>query len=182
MSTALSRPVRSRRLFLAMCPDAAVRDQIDAQVRRWSWCPGSVLYAREDWHITLHFLGAVPGDRIPAIEAGADLAMTPFQWALDQPHLWPGGVAVLCPSKTPPPLRSLHERLGFLLLDLNQAVDPRPYRPHLTLARHAGSARPPDRFEPVVWSVHSYALVASTGHTHPRYEILRHYGRRAPTD
>lgn len=173
---------RTRRLFLALWPDDAVRNQIDAQVRRWSWCPGSTLYAVEDWHVTLHFLGDVPANQVATIEAGADLPLKPFQWVLDQPLHWAGGLAVLCPPDIPPPLLALHERLGSVLQGLNQVVDPRPYRPHLTLARHAGSAMPPAKLEPIVWPVHSFALVTSTGHTHPRYEILRRYERHSPVD
>lgn len=135
-----------------------------------------MLYAASDWHATLHFLGHVPADHVGSIAAGACLPFEPFEWALDRWRLWAGGTVVLYPSFVPPSLLALHERLGVLLRDLGLAVDRRPYQPHLTLARHADTAVPPKGFVPIEWSVLRFALLASTGHVHPRYEVLCHCG------
>ena len=162
------------RVFLALMPSVSVRKQVDAQVRRWSWCPGSTLYAASDWHVTLHFLGDVPTHLIGLIAAGACLPFEPFRCVLDRWQHWPGGLVVMYPSSIPPALLALHERLGGLLRGMGQPVDARPYQPHLTLARHAGTAVPPTDFEPIHWPVHGFALVASTGKNQPRYEVVSH--------
>ena len=171
-----STPPRTTRLFLALMPNASVRQQIDALVRRCSWCPGSQLYAAADWHVTLHFLGDVPSEQVGVIAAGVCLPAVSFQWALDRSQRWPKGLVVLSPSVVPPPLMALHEQLGDQLRALGQRVDARPYRPHLTLARRAETAEPVGDFAPVDWPVLGFALVNSTGLTQRRYEVLRHWG------
>lgn len=176
-----SAPTHAR-LFLAMQPQATVRQAIDALVRRWSWCPGSAIYAASDWHATLHFLGHVSAEQVGPIAAGACLPFEPFEWTLDRWRLWPGGVVVLYPSFVPPSLLALHERLGALLGDMGLPVERRPYQPHLTLARHANTAAPPDGIAPIAWPVHRFALLAATGHLHPRYEVLCHCGPAPAVD
>jgi 2'-5' RNA ligase len=69
----------------------------------------------------------------------------------------------------------LHEELGRRLRQLGLPVDERAYRPHLTLARHAGRALPP---APPAWGwrVRGYVLMESTGDPQARYRVLQHYG------
>ena len=61
------------------------------------------------------------------------------------------------------------------LKDLGWPEENRPYRPHLTLARHATEASPPTRSNPMRWRVNRYALVESTGDPSQRYRILHTY-------
>ena len=180
MNSPSSTPPRTTRLFLALMPNAAVRQRIDALVRRCSWCPGSQLYAAADWHVTLHFLGDVPSEQVGVIAAGVCLPAVSFQWALDRSQRWPKGLVVLSASVVPPPLMALHEALGEQLRALGQRVEARPYRPHLTLARRAESAEPVGDFATIDWPVRGFALVKSTGLAQRRYEVLQHWG--APPD
>jgi 2'-5' RNA ligase len=167
---------RAFRLFLALWPDDAVRHAIGEHARAWSLPSDCVRYGPLDWHVTLHFLGSVPTERVPEIAAGVDVPLEPFELALDQPLMWPRGLAVVIASQVPPALKVLHDRLGHALRDMEQAVELRPYRPHLTLARRADGAVRPRAAAPVVWPVRSFALVVSTGRTDHRYEVLRIYG------
>ncbi len=166
---------RTQRLFLALWPDHAAKGKIAEHARRWVLPSGCVPYAPVDWHVTLHFIGNVFAERVPDIAAGVGVPLEPFELVLDQPQLWPQGLAVLCASEVPAALQALHDRLGRALRGLNQAVDGRPYQPHLTLARRADAAIPPSACAPIVWSVRSFALVVSTGRTDQRYEVLRQY-------
>ena len=42
-------------------------------------------------------------------------------------------------------------------------VEKRPFRPHVTLARHAAGAVPPSETAPLRWPVNGHALVQSAG-------------------
>ena len=167
---------RTHRLFLALWPDDAIRQRIAEHSNSWTLPPGCVRYGPADWHVTLHFLGNVATDRIADVAAGVDVPVRRFELVLDRPQLWPRGLAVVCASAMAPGLQALHGRLGQALGELDQAVEPRPYRPHLTLARRAGAAILPIAPSRIAWPVHGYALVVSTGVPAQRYAVLRQYG------
>jgi 2'-5' RNA ligase len=169
-------PVASRRrLFLALWPDDGVRRQLAAHAEQWRWPAGCVRYAPQDWHATLHFIGDVASEKVQSIATAAALPLQPFGLVFDQPRLWPRGLAVLCASEPPAALIRLHEALGQALGALDLALDPRPYVPHITLARRAEAAIAPRVFAPVQWPVQCFALVLSTGLKAPRYRVLRQY-------
>lgn len=176
MPIAKARLPRTFRLFLALWPDDEIRHAIGEHASGWSLPSGSVRYGPADWHVTLHFLGSVASDRVPDIAVGMDVPLEPFELTLDRPLLWPRGLAVVAASQVPTALKDLHDRLGQALQILQQPVEPRAYRPHLTLARRADGAIRPTAPVAVVWPVRSFALVVSTGRTDHRYEVLRTYG------
>jgi len=165
----------SLRLFLALWPDAATRQQLVDHAAGWTWPPGCARYAPPDWHVTLHFIGPVPAAQVPALAAGVHVGMEPFTLRFDQPALWHRGLAVLEASRLPLPLRQLHDRLAGVLRPQGVAIEARPFRPHVTLARHADAARAPTAFRPVEWRADSYVLAVSTGDGAARYRVLRRY-------
>jgi len=175
MSPARSSRPPTHTLFLALWPDDTVRCRIREHADRWVFPSGSVRYGPPDWHVTLHFLGRVPAERVPDLAVNIDVPREPFELVLDRPTIWPRGLAVVSASTTPRALKSLHARLGEALLGMEQAVETRPYRPHLTLARRAEAAVMPDPPVPVVWPVSGFVLVVSTGRPDHRYEVLREY-------
>lgn len=164
------------RLFLALLPDAAGRAALQAHVAAWRWNADAVRYAPQDWHVTLHFLGAVPQARLDELRAGLDVPLEPFELHWGEPALWPHGLAVLLPLAVPPPLRHLHDALGQRLRQLGVPTDERPYRPHLTLARHAGTAQMAPVSPPWHGWVNGYVLMESTGRAEARYRVLQGYG------
>jgi 2'-5' RNA ligase len=166
---------RTQRLFLALWPEDDVRQQLVTHAAQWTWPGGCTRYLPEDWHLTLHFIGLVPADRVADIVALAAVPFQPFTLTLDQPTLWPHGLAVLCMSQVPVPLQALYERLGDVLGRLDLPVETRPYHPHVTLARRATAAILPGRLTHVLRRARRYALVVSTGGTEPRYCVIHHY-------
>ena len=120
-------------------------------------------------------MGEVDPDQVLDIVAGANVPFQPFELVLDQPALWHHGLAVLCATDVPLPLRVLHAQLGQALQRLGLPVESRPYRPHLTLARRADAAIAPAAPAPVVWSVKGFALVVSTGCKDQRYRVIHAY-------
>ena len=169
-------PPPAVRLFLALWPGAAQQAPIAQAQHAWAWPPRARCHAPADWHVTLHFIGQVPLQRLAGIRAGLQVTAPPCELVLDQPALWPHGLAVCEATATPPALAQLHARLGDALRALALPVDSRPWRPHLTLARNAQGAVPPGAMAPVCLPVMDYVLAASTGHPQQRYEILARYG------
>ena len=150
------------RLFLAVWLPDALRDAVAAQLARWQWPPGAKLQPPERWHLTLHFIGNVPVARIEEVAAGLDVAFEPFEITLQQPKVWPGGIAVMLPNEVPAALLALHQRLAGALEALALPVEERAFRPHLTLARRAAGARAPADAPPLPpWRADGYRLVRS---------------------
>lgn len=173
-------PTDSARLFLALCPGQAVQAALATHADAWHWNEGAARYAAADWHVTLHFIGAVPHSRLDELRTGLDVPAPPFELRFGQPALWPHGLAVLLPMAVPAALQQMHDQLAHRLHQLDLRTDERPYRPHLTLARRAQAARPPARWPAWGWQVQGYALMASTGDTEAggqRYRVLQQYGK-----
>lgn len=150
------------RLFLALWPDEATRGALASWQQAWRWPPGAACVAREHLHVTLHFLGDVESHRLPSLTAGLRVTFESFGLALGRAEVWPRGLAVLCPHDTPAALLRLHGALAQRCLNLDLAVDTRPFRPHITLARRAIGARPPAEGPGLQWSnAEGYVLVRS---------------------
>lgn len=141
----------SMRLFLGLWPTTLERIALEQHVNAWHW-PASARRTHTDrLHVTLHFLGEIATERLPALKEGLDVEWEGCELLLDHPQVWPGGLAVLEATTVPPALQRLHAALGERLVALGIEVESRRYRPHVTLARKAFGARPPAAFEPLRW-------------------------------
>lgn len=166
-------PADTARLFIGLWPPLAVRDAALRHADRWSWPHRARRVHADKIHMTLHFLGAVPRERIAVLTAA--LAAVPFALCdlhLDRAELWPGGIAVLGCSDVPPELPALHARLADALRRIGLAPESRPWRPHLTLARQAQGAVPPADDDTIVWPVGGHVLIESDLRPPGRYRIL----------
>ncbi|MGI4720635.1 MAG: RNA 2',3'-cyclic phosphodiesterase [Janthinobacterium lividum] len=160
------------RLFLALWPEPGVRHLLMQWRDAWNWPKGASPVHQDKLHVTLHFLGALPSERLPELLEGLAVPFTPFRLDLGRATLWHNGIAVLEPLVQPPELPGLHRRLADALLALGLPPEARPYRPHVTMARRAASAIAPQDGPPVPWSVSGYALVESRN---GMYTVLRDY-------
>lgn len=165
------------RLFLALCPDEAVQAAVAEHAAQWRWNVGTNLYTPPDWHITLHFIGAVPRSRLDEMRGALDVPMTPFELRFGEPQRWPHGLAVLLAMAVPGALQRLYDQLGQRLRQLGVRTEERAYRPHFTLARHAEKAVVPAQPPAWGWHVQGYALMESTGDPAERYRVLQRYGK-----
>jgi|SRR5688572_5440386 len=149
------------RLFLGLWPTPETRDRIVRHADGWQWPAAARRTMAERLHITLHFLGDVAAERVPALQQGLSFDWPGCTLELDRAEVWPGGIAVLEAGKVPPELARLHARLGEALVGLGVPVETRRYRPHVTLARKGQGARVPD-LTPIAWTAgQQYALVRS---------------------
>jgi len=163
------------RLFVALWPGPELRDALGAWAATWPCDARAKRVAARHLHLTLHFLGDVPRERLPALRQALGLPFAPFTLALGRPTLWPGQTAVLEPERIPPRLRRLHAALGDALRSLTLPVEARGFRPHVTIARRAGSAVPPAAGPGLRWPVRGYALVESRRQPQGGYAVLQAY-------
>ena len=166
----------SRRLFIGLMPDDEVRGAIAEHQRRWYWNAGSLPTRSGRLHLTLHFLGEIDATREHALRsalAGEDVA--PFELTLRTPECWSGGIAVLRPDENAM-LHDLRVRLAARLSQTGVASMRGSFVPHVTLARAAVNAAPPEGPRPIVWTVTDFALVWSRAGPPARYEVLGRYG------
>lgn len=160
------------RLFLALWPDGAVRDQLRAWRDAWTWPRGAAPVHTDKLHVTLHFLGNQPTARLPELLAGLQVPFAPFDLQFGRPALQRSGIAWIEPHTEPQGLLDLHARLSDALVALGLTPEARAYRPHVTMARRANGAVVPAAGPAIDWAVGSYALVESRGGT---YTVLKEY-------
>ena len=161
------------RLFTALWPDAAPRAQLAALRDAWRWSPAARPVADANLHATLHFIGSFARDRLGELrDALAGVAVEPFRLQPVGSEVFRGGIAVAL-LEAEPALLDLHARLGDVIAGFGVALEARPYRPHVTLARKAGGSRSPVRWPALDWRADGFALVLSRGGS---YEVLATLG------
>ena len=164
------------RLFLALWPDPGVRHLLvqwrDRIQHCGTWPKAASPVHADKLHVTLHFLGALPSERLSELLDGFAVPFEPFRLDLNRAALWHNGIAVLEPDATPAGLAALHARLSDALVALGLQPEARRYRPHVTMARRATGATVPQDGPPVLWDVRGYALVESKNGV---YTVLRNY-------
>ena len=163
------------RLFTALWPDPAARAQLAALRDAWRWPPPARPVGDANLHATLHFIGAFPRQSLAELAAAlAALRVEPIRLRTAGSEVFRGGIAVAL-LDAEPVLLDLHARIGEVLAGLGVALETRPYRPHVTLARKASGARPPAQQPALDWRADGFALVLSRG---GRYEVLAEIGSR----
>lgn len=154
------------RLFIALWPDPAVRTQLSAWRDGWRWPRGASPVPDDKLHLTLHFLGEQPRERVPALLAACAQPFTPFSLRIERAATWHNGIAVLEPERVPPALLDLHARLAQALTGLGLPPEARAYRPHVTMARRAQGAAMPQAMPAIDWHVTRCTLVESRAGTY----------------
>ncbi len=172
----MNSPIKQRkqRVFFALWPDAAVVTALTALQRRYVPAQGRSHHPA-DLHMTLHFLGMLEPPRMQGLVNLVDVdAVSAFDLQLELIDCWPGPAVLCCgPRKVPPQLQDLHRLLAESLLGAGFALESRPYRPHVTLARKVSTGRKLLLHEPVLWRVRRLALVVSeTTSSAPRYRVF----------
>lgn len=165
----------SDRLFFALWPDQGVRGQMRGHLLPQLLSVRGKPQRPDQWHVTLVFLGEVPAPRQAALLASARrIQAASFVLTFDAIEYWRRPrVVCLTASVTPAPLHNLVETLRANLQSEGFEPDPRPYLPHVTLARKVFVAQEFTLSEPIAWPVHGFTLVRSvTDPAGSRYEPL----------
>ncbi|MGH8580563.1 MAG: RNA 2',3'-cyclic phosphodiesterase [Gammaproteobacteria bacterium] len=150
----------TQRMFFALWPDEEVRAAIAALA---SALPGVRPIPPQNLHATLVFLGSITGETRHALECAVDgLCSRPFALALDARGWWRRPQVVwVSASRVPPELVQLVADLNSAAAELGLKTDPRPYQPHVTIARKVNRPADVRAFQPIAWQVADLCLVES---------------------
>lgn len=163
----LNAPARAR-LFFALWPEAACRNQLSATGRKLAMVCGGRLMRTETLHMTLLFIGPVDRSLIPLLETAASgLRFSSFEFGLDRLACWRHNrIAYAAPEVAPEALRHLATQLRAAVDATGIGVDRKPFVPHVTLLRNIERNFIAQTISPLNWTVSSVALVesVSTGH------------------
>ncbi|HZH42653.1 MAG TPA: RNA 2',3'-cyclic phosphodiesterase [Lysobacter sp.] len=167
------------RLFLALWPDAMVRNAVREAVAtlQQAHAPGGRAVHPDRYHITLQFFGDFPvvdaGWHGAVREACARVRAARFVLPLDHSGRF-GTVGWLGPARTPALLAQLWDALDAALADAG--VERRRHArfvPHLTVLRDMRRPWPASPLPRIDWPVADWVLIDSRhGEGPARYEVL----------
>lgn len=166
----------SERLFFALWPDAVLRDTIYKATRKAVRASGGKPVPAANFHITLAFLGSLAPEAAEAARAAATgIRGQAFELVLDKFGFWPQpGVAWLGASRVPEAGRRLAEQLASALRAGGLQLDPKPFVPHVTLARKVGKPSDFGSVKPIPWAARGFVLVRSvTDPSGSEYSVLQ---------
>jgi RNA 2',3'-cyclic 3'-phosphodiesterase len=160
-------PAGTQRLFFGL--DASAQSQPLVRLQQ-QLALAATPVAVENLHLTLLFLGAVPDVKLPQLyQLGHQVALQHgcFELVLDTLGLFPQAkVAWIGASNPPTELLTLELALRTGVSALGLPLDPRPYRPHITLYRKARTlpdARPSATISLQAREFHLYESCSTPG-------------------
>ena len=170
---------RTHRLFLALWPDASMREQLAHAVRKGVRSSGGRHVPQANYHITLAFIGPVPESRVAELGAlvRAVPGAGPIAVPLQELVYWPGPRVLCAVPPTPPAgLAGWAGRLLEALVAAAFAPDLKPFRPHVTVARKVMRPSPSAPLHPLLWRFGEFALIESrTLEAGPVYSVVETY-------
>lgn len=152
------------RLFFALWPESSSAQQWQHELALPAQTLGGRRMPMANLHMTLAFLGEVPGNRVNELIAlGDDLPRDGMHLRFDRIECWKKPeLACLRPAETPAALTRLVGQLNTGLRLAGFPLDTKHFRPHVTLARHVAATAPSLPVWPVLeWQVPAFALVRS---------------------
>ena len=188
---ALGAPVRSRRLFFALWPDAAQRTAlVHASHKSVRSCGGRPV-PDHNLHATLAFLGSVPEERVAELDGIARAGAREFRGGgpllltFDRLEHWarPQILVALGPDEhgaAGAPHAGAASALAATLKDATAAAgfspDLKLFHAHVTVARKVRHAPPPEATHAVHWEFAAFALIESrTLPQGPLYSVVACY-------
>ena len=167
---------RQHRVFFALWPDDELRQLIHKQIYPLFEHPQGRKVPKQNWHITLAFLGNVSEEVYTCIQSQADkVTAEHFELTLDTIGHWsrPKVVWLGCNEK-PVAVDKLFSSLNEQLSSCGYSPDYKIFQPHMTLMRKV--TRKPKAFEfvPVSWHVNQFVLVESQiDNTGSTYKVIK---------
>jgi 2'-5' RNA ligase len=167
------------RLFFALWPDEAAREQLAALAQDVALVAEGKPVPGEKIHLTLAFLGEIPGDRqAEAVRVGEETRGAAFRLDVDRVGSFRRArVAWAGCSQPPESLIELQSALAANLASKGFALEERPFAAHLTLARKIARPLPPASIPAIGLQATDLALVLSEAGT-GRYTTLESWPLR----
>lgn len=181
------RAQRPRRLFFALWPDEPARRSLAQAAGAAVRASGGRAVPAENLHLTLAFLGGVPGARLGELtrlarEAAGTWRTPGIELQFGRLEYW-AAVQILCAPAQPRDfgVRELAENLLVRLAASGFAPDLKPFRPHVTVARQV--RQPPGvlAMAPQTWRTGEFVLIESrTEPAGPLYSVVESYPLDGP--
>ena len=155
--------IPTHRIFFALWPDDAIRQQIHRQIYPVFDHPQGRKVPKQNWHITLAFLGNVSDEVYSCVQSQADMVTgKSFELELDIIGHWsrPKVVWLGC-SQKPAALDALFCNLNQQIADCGYSPEYKIFQPHMTLMRKVTRKPKPLKFQPVKWQCIEFVLVES---------------------
>jgi 2'-5' RNA ligase len=163
------------RLFFGVWPDPATREHIAVAASAADYGTGAQLVPRENYHLTLAFVGEVPVAHLAVLQQiGRESRGPGFALRFDAYEYWPKSqVVVVAAREIPSALREIWQRLHGNLAVHGLALNPKPLRPHTTLARKVSQAPVWTAMSEIAWTAREFSLVRSdTTGTRSAYTVV----------
>src|SRR5262245_33087304 len=171
----------THRLFFAFWPDDSMREALAHATRKAARASGGRPVPAENLHSTVVFLGSVPEDRLASVIATAnELRQPPLRLKFDRLEHW-AKAAVLCLGCSEPQqaASALALLLSKHLISQGFAPDPKPYRPHVTIARKVVRPHEVGPVHVIEWPINEFVLMESTTAPEgPHYSVLQQWPLR----
>ena len=170
------------RLFFALWPEPRIRAELVRVAQEVAVETGGRVVAADNIHLTLAFLGERPYELVGALRAlAAGIELAPFTMLLDDIGYWrKAGLAWLGSDAHCVELNDLQRDLAQRLAGAGIELEPRPFAPHITLARRIASIVRRRLVPPIAWNIDSFSLVKSElGREGARYHLIETWPLRA---
>lgn len=150
------------RLFFAAFPDGETRRLIASAAAALELGDGARRVPCENYHLTLAFVGEVTNAQAASLRTIGPARVPAFTVRFDTCEHWPRSeVIVIAANECPPALLDLQCTLRAALARQDIALDPRPFRPHVTIARKVVQAPVQQAMSEFLWQVTAFQLVRS---------------------
>ena len=172
------------RVFFALVPPPPLQQALGDLARDVARRAHGRPVPADNVHATLAFVGVWPVSRLPELHAaGGDVHGEPMRIVLDRQGAFRrAGIAWIAALQPPSALGTLAQALFERLVAVGVKLDERPFRPHVTLARHCRGPYPSGPVGPFAWDVDVIALMLSdTPAEGARYRMLASWPLRVST-
>jgi len=151
-----------KRLFFALCPDAFIRAELQKAQQQYESAEARPVI-QENLHMTLLFLGMVPNNLVPKLNALAQtIQLDPFSLHIDHIDVWPRQRLMWAGChQVPKKLQQLEHALRKGAQRCGIKIENRPYHPHITLARKVKTGTKMELSASLEWQVNAFSLVES---------------------
>jgi 2'-5' RNA ligase len=167
------------RLFFALWPEAGTRQSIYKASRDALAAADGKAVPAENLHMTLVFIGAVAAEAVSLVKSiAASIQGEAIRLELDRYGYWKEPQVLWCgTSRISAAAATLAAKLRERLMEAGfRNLDPKPFVPHVTLARKVHRTGVLGGFGPLMWEAREFALVSSvTGKTGSAYTPLASY-------
>ena len=135
----VTSPQTKRRIFFALWPSEQQRQHIESALAPYKTRLSGKWIDRENWHVTLVFIGNFPECELGALqEAAGRVACPTIELRFEQIEYWKRP-KILCLKAdiVPDRLTELVGRLASAARRFGYVPEKRPYKAHMTIARKA---------------------------------------------